>query len=303
MSQTSQEWQKISLSIVQNMAEIVKPTVSPLSVSEDLVNGLALGTATYLAFRGFPYLITADHVVAEAANRTIGHLPIPGHNYVALTSAFHRSAWPRDVAFSRLLIWPETSARQALSMDCLDTCYNPIEDELLFLLGFPGSTASRHEPVTELKIGRTLFGVLPSSGWPILTQSPKDWQNAIADFDPAYHFLIFYPTTGIRNAGGPEIEFRNPEGLSGSLIWDTKWVAAARAGVVWTPNMAKVCGLTWGAPKNSNLLIATKVEHLRTDFLQFVREEAAYFCWLSNGCKRGKALDDWVLAEKAIPAL
>jgi len=304
MSGTPVGWQLLSRSVQDVMINAVKPTVSPLSVSEDLNSGSALGTGSYFAFRGTPYLITAEHVVADARGATIAHLPVPDDYYEAFTNPFRRSSWPVDVAVIRLSTWPtQFSARQALNTSCFDTCYKPAIRELLFWIGFPGSTAGRHEPLTELRIRRSLFGVLPSSGLPILSQSTEIPGFDPSSFDPDRHFLVCYPTTAISRAGGPEVELRNPHGMSGSLIWDTKWVAAAEAGIEWTPDMARVCGLAWGASENPNVLIATKIEYIRPVLLQFLREEAAYFRWISGGRQPGTALDDWLWAEKTIPAL
>jgi hypothetical protein len=304
MSGTPVGWQALSLSVQKAMINLIKPTVTPLSVSEDGKNGSALGTGSYFAFGGLPYLITAEHVVAEAGGATIVHLPIPDDYYVALTNHFQRSPWPIDTAITRLSTWPDRSfARQALSTGCFDVCYKPAPRELFFWVGFPGSTAGRHEPLTELRIRRSLFGSLPSSGLPILSQSSEIQEFNRPYFDSGRHFLLCYPTTAISKAGGPEVELRNPKGMSGSLVWDAKWVAATQAGIEWGPEMAKVCGLAWSAPDDSNVIVATKVEYVRPVLLQFLREEAAYFRWVSNGHPRGTELADWLWARDAIPSL
>jgi Protein of unknown function (DUF2934) len=305
MSSAALIWQDISLSIQQDMTDVIGPTVSSLSVSEDGQSGMALGSGTYLNLRGAPYLVTAEHVVAEARNGIISHLPVPGGYYVALTNQFQRSVWPIDMAMTRV---PSShfaaSNKQALNAQCFDDRFQPVDKEVLFFIGFPGSSASRHEPLTESRIRKSYFGQLQINALPLLVQSPpKNFSFNSPVFNSTQHFLLGYPATGISKVGGPEVDLRNPHGMSGSLIWDTKWVAAYNSGIAWSPDMARVCGLVWGSSENRDVLIATKIEHIRPILLQFLREEAAFFRWESRGCPTGSALEDWLWAEKTISTL
>jgi hypothetical protein len=51
----------------------------------------------------------------------------------------------------RLDVEPSGLERKSIAASQLDREYVPTKNELLFWLGFPGSKAMRHEPVTELK--------------------------------------------------------------------------------------------------------------------------------------------------------
>lgn len=66
---------------------------------------------------------------------------------------------------------------------------------------------------------------------------------------------------------GPAEELPNPQGMSGSLLWDTKFVASMSTGRKWNPELAMVCGLIWGAYRSPEAIVATKIEHLRSALL------------------------------------
>src|SRR5207244_4091418 len=102
-------------------------------------------------------------------------------------------------------------------------------------------------------------------------------------FDSDKHVAIHYPARAHRNADGPEVEVPNAKGMSGSLLWDTKFVATTSAGRNWTPELAKVCGLVWAAHPRPEVIVATKIEHWRHILLHFLREEAAHFHWIDRG--------------------
>jgi hypothetical protein len=54
--------------------------------------------------------------------------------------------------------------------------------------------------------------------------------------------------------------------MSGSLLWDTKFVANRRKGAPWSASDARVCGLVWAALDHPEIVIATKIEHVKSSF-------------------------------------
>lgn len=154
------QWNEICRSVTDEMAKYVSKVVTPISLSDDLVRGQALATGNYMKFRGVPYLLTNEHVVDQAAGQHLAHLPGPTDDYILCNNPIQTIDWPADIALLRLVVEPNGYTPEVVPASRLDTRFSPADSELLFWLGFPGSTAARHEPITELKIRRTWFGSL-----------------------------------------------------------------------------------------------------------------------------------------------
>jgi len=304
MSGTPHDWQQHVVGVRDQMAEIVRRVVTPLSVADGFGDGVARGTGNYFAVNGRPYLLTAEHVVLAARDSIIAHLPDANKEYVALTNHIQREAWPVDVAWTRLSDWPENPIdREALDLNVLDESANAVADELFFWIGYPGTTLSRHDSLTDTRRRRVWFDSLETPGVPVVTQRPRHLSFVDDDFDPAIHLAVHYPGTAIEVAGGKEEELPHASGMSGSLLWNTKYVESIGKGVEWSPFLARVCGILRGVVTNPNLVIATRIEAVRPVLLEFLRREAAYFSWLDRGMPEGDALHDWIRAEHRFPPL
>jgi hypothetical protein len=116
------------------------------------------------------------------------------------------------------------------------------------------------------------------------------------DFDSDKHVLVHFPSKAIQTPEEPLRALPNPKGMSGSLLWDTKFVASLSSGNAWSPNKAEVCGLLWGAHEKPEVTVATKIEHVRATLLHFLREEAAYFHSIERGWPSCDPLTDWIWA-------
>ena len=160
---------------------------------------------------------------------------------------------------------PRPWQREDPSASCLDTEYQPSENELLFWLGYPGSTATRHESVTEANTRYSWFGSLETLAVPVVSQQLIDWPDGLPDdYRPDSHILVHYPANGQRGRGAPDTEAPNPHGMSSSFLWDTKRVACWRSGKEWSPEYARVCGIVWGTFANPDVIVATPVQQLRS---------------------------------------
>ncbi len=295
------KWEEMCSAVRDEMGAYAYRFATPLSLTEDLQFGQALGTGNYIELNQATYLMTNDHVVTEALGGHLAHLPGPTDDYVGCGNPIMGTGWPYDVALMRL----EASLsghRGALKPSCFDRCFRPVEHELMFWLGYPGSTAERHEPITSKNIRHTWFGHLHTPAYPILVQEAPV-TRVIPKFDPRAHVVLHYPSRAQRSAHGGLESLPNPKGMSGSLLWDTKFLACAAAGTEWSPEAARVCGLVWAAHGEPEIVVATKIEHVRPWLLFFLRQECAYFRWLRRGRPDNDALADWVWAEQQVPDL
>jgi hypothetical protein len=118
-----------------------------------------------------------------------------------------------------------------------------------------------------------------------------------------FHVALHYPARAIQNPEQTEADLPNPKGMSGSLLWDTRFVADTQRGQEWSPDHARVCGLIWAAHAKPEVVVATRIEHVRPNLLSFLRHEAAYYHWIDRGMPLWDDKLDWNWAEKTITDL
>lgn len=171
------------------------------------------------------------------------------------------------------------------------------------MFGFPGSTARRTEVITGYNKRRVVLDTFPTEGFQYITQAKIPQPLQRDDFDPRIHIAIWYPANAQKKLASPPRDLPRPDGLSGSLLWDTKRVAAEQNGVAWNPGMARVCGMVHHDFDISEFVSATKVEHIRACLLSLIRHERAYLRWLDRGQPVGDALADWASSEQTIADL
>ncbi len=265
MTMTQAEWDQLCFMVRDQMTAFVAPSVTPISRSDDKEKGFALGTGTYLCLpSGVTVLLTNEHVGRKAKTAHLSHLPVSGSHY-ELLPVFKVRSPPEDLAVCSILSARLEVKRRALSMNSLDTCFDPADKELFYWLGFPGTKVSRHDAIFEHDILCSWFGELQTAGMPMLSQQYPEWPEGLPqDYDPTYHALVHYPTMARRGPNEKEVELPNPAGLSGSLLWDTKAVACLQHGQTWEPSKARVCGVIWAIWNKPEVVVATKVQFLLT---------------------------------------
>ncbi len=288
--------------ILKEMALYVEQFITPISQpDEDEESGRPVGTGNYLQINGSVYLATNEHVARWMPDRGIAHLPQKGGSYrrLQLMNVFD---FPVDMGIARLDEPSWAGATQIpLPIDRLDEKYNPVPGEILFTCGFP---VYPRRGLTEYEIRQphgTHFGYLSPPAVPILTYPVPEPDRFPSGLDPDFHVVVNYEGDAFRPGEEGPRESSDPSGMSGSLLWDTKFMACEGEG--WSPLMARVCGQINRWNDDRGLLIATKVEKLRESMLYFVRNEAAYFHWLERGQPLWDDLTNWLIAERAIPGL
>jgi hypothetical protein len=261
---TQAQWVELSFTVRDQMTHRVRPSVTPISRSDDLKRGWAWGTGTYLSLpSGNTVVLTNEHVARQIQTEHLSHLPALGGHYELLTEFKVRPA-PEDFAVCSVPADRLGGDRVVLTMDCLDTSFRPEQGELLYWYGVPGTKASRHEPVSEQNTRYSWFEELQTVGLPMLSQQVPDWPDTLPEaYVPEYHAVVHYPAQAKQTPDGVEVDLPNPRGLSGSLLWDTKAVACGRRGEPWEPPKARVCGVIWATWDKPEVVVATKVEFLR----------------------------------------
>lgn len=264
----------ILFEIRDRMAQFVWPIATPLTCSKTDKRGFALGTGNYARIQERTVIVTNSHVIEEAEGGHIGHLPGPSDEYVGCGPNFLTSPWPIDLGIAEIGGIGPSSERGVLREDQLCERFSPVDGELLFFLGFPGSTAQRHEAVTELNTRYSWFGQLQTVGIPMLTTVANVGANDLPHFDPEKHHAVHFPSKAKKHLDGPEEDIPNPKGMSGSLLWDTRYLACKLAGEEWSPDRARVCGLVWAAHQKPEVIVATAIEHVVPELMGMVGELA-----------------------------
>jgi len=264
--------------------------ISPVVIStnpED-TEGEVLGSATFLTLLGKPYLLTNEHVALGRLHARLSFFQTGGERAAAITHPFQCLADPIDAAVARIdedLF--ATSGKASLPVGSIDYRFQPADGEILFIHGYPG-VRSRWSALAK--------GILANT-FPYAT----DLMPLPFGFDEKLHFAMSFPDDIWTSRFQSEIR-PNPRGLSGSAVWDTKYVAAGSGR--WAPANSRLCGLVWGYNPIHQCLIATKIEAVREFLVSALRHEAAYFHWLTerNG-EMWDAITDWSWAETMLPDL
>lgn len=242
------------------MANYVWPFTTPISRTADLENGIAWGTGNYIAFEGSVYVLTNEHVARQMLKEPLAHLPKVGDYYVRFENDFEALPWPDDIALSKLGEHGTPDQKRVIHLSQFESKFNPEEHELLFWLGYPGTTGKRSDVIAG-KERMSYFGELVTPSFPILSQQYDGWPLGLREaYLPEHHRLIHYPRVAKQNPGEAVVEVPNPAGMSGSLVWDTKRIYCERRGLEWSPQKSRVCGLIWATDLDPDIVVATPSE-------------------------------------------
>jgi len=276
------------LNVGQAMRNHTGQFITPVCRSLSHSHGEVEGSGTFLELRGHPYLLTNEHVARARLQHRLAHFRDDGELAVAVVHPFRCVTEPEDIAIARIdLDILANTAKRGIPASRIETTFQPVDGEIVFIHGYPG-IQSRFSALHQGVMARTC---------PYAT----DLNTLPARFVPEMHFAITYPTAGVQDFQGRPVQLPDPPGMSGSVVWDTKYVAMN--GQNWHPSCAKVCGMIWAWHINDQRLVGTKIEHLRPVILAHLRHEAAYFRHLRRVGLPGDPLTDWVWAETKITDL
>jgi hypothetical protein len=261
-------WAQLCADVTQRMSKHVANFVTPLTMSEEHGSGVAWGSGTYIQGAQHVWVLTAGHVLMDVPEGgRLAHLPVPDGEYNAAFGTPEVKGGLEDVA--ALPVHPDPKVLPAtgriLPPSAIAQRFEADEEELLFWMGFPGYAVNRDELPTPASRRVSMYEQLSTPWKPMLMQAIKDIASVThSAFDSTKHIAVHYPERGTRASDGQEVPLPHPKGMSGSALWDTKAVGSMKNGIQWRPEMAKVCGVVWGAPPEKPLAIfATKIEHVR----------------------------------------
>ena len=108
------------------------------------------------------------------------------------------------------------------------------------------------------------FGVHEANGSGYCSQ-----EKVVSQPDPQIFEMFWEPEKTEFTEGAPaevreNVKYNNPEGFSGSLVWNTRLMEVEAAGRRWSPDDAVVTGLLRRWDPNTKTLLVLRIEHLRT---------------------------------------
>jgi hypothetical protein len=263
--------------------------ITPVSRALEHTYGEVEGSGTFVELRRTPYILTNEHVARARMVYPLAHFVGNGERAARIVHPFQCITEPTDIAIARI-------DREVLAMGTkrpvpaarIDPSFQPADGEILFMHGFPG---------VQSHFSATYQGLLTRTFPYAVDVGPLP-----PGFDPDVYFALSYPPYGnVKTFEGDVTDLPDPAGLSGTVVWDTKFVST---GAGWTPGHAKVAGVVFAWNQPNHCLIATKIEIVRQFLINALRREAAYFHWhLDRGEPLWDQLTDWGWAEALVTGL
>jgi hypothetical protein len=258
---SSEEWDAHCRRVVREMASHASRYSTPISLSMNADRtGKHLGTGSYHDLFGFKVLLTCEHVLKFHADNRLAHKLRDHDRYVLLGEV----GWPIDAGVASITGWDAVRhGSEALPLVRMDMVHTPMTHELLFIHGYASENA------------QFVYDELRTDGTAYLGRQAALPENE--NLNLRFHFGIEYRRDAAILAFG-ERGLPNPHSMSGSLVWNTRFVECALDKKDWTPEEAVVTGLLWSWPDEHHV-VATRIEYVRSFLLS--------------------ALDQWRVAEAA----
>lgn len=232
--------------VAKEMRDYISPFLVAISVKKAQNCGGACGSASLLEFNEKKYLVTNEHVARVRSRYPLACKSHGDVNIYKLMSPFIALDAPIDVAIADVTELSknfDSSYTNYIPFAKFTETFNPVEGEFFFTAGFPGSDSN-------MDIANQ-----------ILTQNPQFlFGQQVPQFANSIEFALNYNCNAAFALLKP-VQFNNPHGLSGSLVWNTKFIECKIKGETWDVSKAIVAGIMKQWDSNNNCLIVTKVEH------------------------------------------
>jgi hypothetical protein len=244
------EWDSYAAHVTQEMKP--RPFVTPISKTIDAVTGEPWGTGNYIRLGQEPYLLTNEHVAEALKTHALAHQFGDCEKVFRATNPFKVVPWPLDVAVSQVetSVWKSESHGSAMiPEEKWALAHAPVAGEILFLKGYKGAGVP------------FLFGTLITNATSYSCQEISVPSNDNR-FNSRFHFALPYQPDQTTSLNGRDLPL--PDGFSGSLVWNTRFVEFTNNKRTWSPDCAQITGLVWAWPSSKACLIATRVEYVRS---------------------------------------
>lgn len=251
MTVNSQNWAQSCETVTKAMADFTRPYITPISSPDKYVNsrGTHKGTGNFVNLFGKRLLITNEHVIKKNEDHGNAIMFHGNDTYFRPTRTFPAIEFPYDTAIGHISddtwnnTFPSHQAKAIPESKILSSHADNLE-EIFFVQGFPG------------QLSMQLTGLLNTQSASISTQQLSySSQQISTDSHFAIHFAPHKLDESVRNLD-------DPEGMSGSLVWNTRFFECQSLGKTWSPDEAVVTGLAYSFDEDSKIY-CIKIERVR----------------------------------------
>jgi len=215
-----------------------------------------LGTGGFILLNGGRYLLTCEHVARKSKHGMLACTQFGSEYGISVANLFSSLPYPVDAAASRLSerSWSLVSHKaQCIDSSMLAQKHNPVEGEYLYVYGFPSQDAvaaygqQHHRGIGVFTHECAYDSILDS-------ETPKiiEGYHICLGYNPEYASVIYGSNSALSRA----------DGISGSLVWNTRFKEYTDRGIQWSPQNSCVTALVWGNPTKAGMLIATPIEYI-----------------------------------------
>jgi hypothetical protein len=252
---TKNEWNAAMPQLTKDMMAYLAQYSAPL-FKDHGDHGEGWGSGSFVEIDGAKYVLTNQHVAAPIPKGQRLGLKLKDLEHLSgLAAHFAEEPWPWDLALLPVgqAVWNTMGHdSKAIEVEQLSLAHTPVPTEVFAFSGFAGERTKFvfNSIVFERTTSLAREGSLPAD---------ERW-------DARFHFGLDYrPDSAIPVVGDRGLPA--PPGFSGSTVWNTCFVEAKANGLPWRPELAKVAGVLWGWSSGHSLLLATRVEHVRSFLL------------------------------------
>lgn len=254
LNMSEDEWKQHARQVVAEMQDFTAPFVSAVSYEKPDHEPRLSGSGSFIDLFGRCVLLTNEHVLNDPQTGLPLLNPAFGahgtEHVFRILSGTIGAPYPVDCAIIPVPdpIWSSLHMAQAIPEERFHWAHVPTNREILFFRGYAQETSSFHF--------ENLFSVGTSYGTQIMEEPPIGPDRRF--FFPLHHSP---EKAEIINGQG---HLPLPPGLSGSTVWDTRFVACLRDGTKWSPEEARVTGIVCRWRSGDTGIEVLKIEHIRS---------------------------------------
>lgn len=231
------------------------------------------GTGAFIELDGERFVLTCEHVAKFILEGSLCISFNGTHEAFTLANPVSALLDPADIAITGISQndWNSRAHdSKCIQIDQFATRHAPVDGEWMYLTGYPGALAhtwppmpNSENPEQEPEPGQQHFTALS-----IMCQLQSDFEEVLSNERPTplpdMHFLLPYsPEHAEFKSGGGNKPLPLAPGLSGSLVWNTRFIEITSSGETWQPEHARITGIVWGGSSKAGVLVATPVEYIR----------------------------------------
>lgn len=249
---SEEEWKALCGVVTDRMKEFTAPFVTPL-VHQSSGEPARVGSGTFFtqetATGGGATLISCEHVLRFLP---IQQIPRGSDKLLYLTGTLFSETHPIDAATIKIEPeeWESTRhSAEVIPFSKFAAKHAPMEREILFFYGIAGENA------------HIAFGGMDK----IMTGYCSQEKLNTGD---TQIFEMFWESQETEISQGTDAEIAkrvrmdSPEGFSGSLVWNTKFVESGCDLGKWHPNQSQVTGLLRRWDTTTKTLLVWRIEHV-----------------------------------------